>query len=92
MILDLSLDLALGMLTLAALLNLWRLARGPSLPDRVLALDTLYINAIAVLVLVGVRYGGRHYLESALVLALFGFAATLSFALLLLRGRVLERR
>lgn len=85
MILDLSLVLALAALTLALLLNLWRLARGPSLPDRVLALDTMYINAIALLVLLGIAYGGRQYVEAALVLALFGFAATVGFALVLLR-------
>lgn len=88
MMLDFSLALALTALTLAALLNLWRLARGPSLPDRVLALDTLYVNAIALLVLLGIAYGGRQYVESALVLALFGFAATVGFALVLpRRGR-----
>jgi multicomponent K+:H+ antiporter subunit F len=85
MMLDFSLALALAALTLAALLNLWRLARGPSLPDRVLALDTLYVNAIALLVLLGITYGGRQYVESALVLALFGFAATVGFALVLAR-------
>lgn len=88
MILDFSLMLALAALTLALLLNLWRLAHGPSLPDRVLALDTMYINAIALLVLLGIAYGGRQYVEAALVLALFGFAATVGFALVLLRRRL----
>jgi multicomponent K+:H+ antiporter subunit F len=91
MMLDWSLSAALAMLTIAALLNLWRLARGPTLPDRVLALDTLYVNAIALLVLMGIAFGGSQYAASALVLALFGFAATVAFARLLLRGRVLER-
>lgn len=91
MILDLSLGLALAALTLALLLCLWRLLRGPSPTDRVLALDTLYINAIALLVLLGIAFQGRQYVESALVLALFGFAGTTAAALALLRGRVLER-
>ncbi|MCG6943407.1 MAG: K+/H+ antiporter subunit F [Thiohalocapsa sp.] len=91
MILDLSLFLATAALSVSLLLCLWRLLRGPSLPDRVLALDTLYVNAIALLVLLGMGAGGRDYVESALLLALFGFATTTAYALLLLRGRVLER-
>ena len=45
--------IAVALVSLALLLTLWRLFRGPSLPDRILALDTLYVNAIALLVLFG---------------------------------------
>ncbi len=49
--------LVFGMISLALLLNLWRLMRGPSLPDRILALDTMYINSIALIILYGLLMG-----------------------------------
>ena len=58
----------LGVLTLALALAAWRLLRGPSLPDRILALDTLYINALAVLVTLGLAFGHKHYFEVALLI------------------------
>ena len=53
----------------AILLNLYRLAAGPDVVDRVLALDTLSINAIALVVLVGIAFGSELYFEAALILA-----------------------
>jgi multicomponent K+:H+ antiporter subunit F len=75
---------------LALVLALWRLARGPALPDRILALDTMYVNAMALLVLFGIMLGTGLYFEAALVIALLGFIGTVVLAKFLLRGDVIE--
>jgi multicomponent K+:H+ antiporter subunit F len=85
-----ALDLALGGLALSMILAFLRLAVGPSLPDRVLALDTLYVNGIAFLVIFGLRAGSPVYFEAALLIAMFGFVGTVALAKYLLRGRLVE--
>ncbi|MBI48662.1 MAG: K+/H+ antiporter subunit F, partial [Marinobacter sp.] len=68
-----ALYITIAMVTLAALLNVYRVIKGPDAPDRVLALDTLYVNAIALIVLLGITLQTRMYLESALLIAVMGF-------------------
>ena len=87
---EIALDVAFGSLGVAMLLALWRLLRGPDAPDRILALDTLYINAVAFIVLLGVRTGSSAYFEAALLIALFGFVATVALARFVLRGDVMD--
>lgn len=84
--LTLALDVAAVLLGLSLVLAGWRLLRGPDVLDRVLALDTLYVNAAALLVLHGIRVGAGWHFEAALVVALFGFVGTLAYAKFLLRG------
>jgi multicomponent K+:H+ antiporter subunit F len=74
----------------AVLLTLYRLAVGPSTVDRVLALDTLVINAIALIVLVGIWFGTGMYFEAALLFAMVGFLTTVALCKFLLRGNVIE--
>lgn len=74
----------------AMLLAVWRLVRGPDAPDRILALDTLYINAVAFIVLEGIRTGSTAYFEAALLIALFGFVATVALARFVARGDVID--
>jgi multicomponent K+:H+ antiporter subunit F len=81
---------AFTMMTLALLLNLWRLLRGPTALDRVVALDTMYINAVAILVLLGVWRGSALYFEAALLIAMMGFVGTVSLCKYLLRGDIIE--
>jgi len=81
---------ALAMLGVALLLNGWRLLRGPDATDRILALDTLYINAAAVIVLYGVHIGRPDFFEAALLIALLGFVSTMALAKFLLRGDIIE--
>lgn len=76
--------------TLAFLLNLYRLARGPDFVDRVLAVDTFTINAIALVVLLGMAFASATYFEAALILAMFGFVSTVAYCKFLLRGDVIE--
>jgi multicomponent K+:H+ antiporter subunit F len=71
-------------------LNLWRLWRGPTLGDRVLALDTMVVNAIAVVLLYGIAAGTTVYFEAALLFALTGFVSTVAYARFALRGSLIE--
>ncbi|OEC37495.1 K+/H+ antiporter subunit F [Pseudomonas sp. 1D4] len=82
--------ICLGLLVVAMLLTLARLVRGPCLPDRVLALDTLYINAIAMLILLGIWKGTSLYFEVALLIAVLGFVGTVAAAKYMLRGDIIE--
>ncbi|WP_166254530.1 K+/H+ antiporter subunit F [Marinobacter salicampi] len=85
-----ALPFAIALMSLALLLNLYRLFRGPDAPDRILALDTLYINAIALIVLLGMSLSTRLYLEAALLIAVMGFVGTVALAKYLKRGSVIE--
>lgn len=80
----------LGVLALALALAGWRLLRGPSPADRILALDTLYINALALLVTLGLAFGHQHYFEVALLIGLLGFVGTVVVAKFLLRGDITD--
>ena len=82
--------IALGTISLTVLLNLYRLAVGPDVLDRVLALDTLVINAIALIVVIGIWYDTTMYFEAALLFAMVGFLSTVTFCRYLLRGNVIE--
>ena len=64
--------------------------RGPDTTDRILALDTLGINTIALIVLFGIRTATTAYFEVALLLALLGFVGTVALCKFLLRGDIIE--
>lgn len=85
-----AVEFALGMVALALLLNLYRLVKGPDLPDRILALDTLYINTLAMIILMGMRLGSTLYFEAALLIAVMGFVGTVSLSKYLTRGDIIE--
>lgn len=88
--LNLALPIAFTLVALALAMNFWRLLCGPSLPDRILALDTLYVNTIALLVLLGIHLGSALYFEAALIIALMGFVGTVALCKYLLRGDIIE--
>jgi multicomponent K+:H+ antiporter subunit F len=89
-----TLEAALGIAVLlvsgASVLSLVRLLIGPSVPDRILALDTLYVNTIALVVLFGLRQGSMLYFEAALLIAVMGFIGTVALSKYLLRGDIME--
>lgn len=85
-----AISIALGMIVLALLLNLVRLLRGPDAVDRVVALDTMYINTVALLVLLGVSRASSLFFEAALVIAMMGFVGTVALSKFLLRGDIIE--
>jgi multicomponent K+:H+ antiporter subunit F len=88
--LSLALDISLAVLAVSLTLCFLRLAAGPTLADRILALDTLYLNAIAFLVIFGLRIDSPVYFEAALLIAMFGFVGTVALAKYLLRGDIIE--
>ena len=88
--LNLAVLVAMALLGVALVLNAWRLFRGPDATDRILALDTLYINAAAMIVLYGVHIGRPDFFEAALLIALLGFVSTMALAKFLLRGDIIE--
>ena len=75
---------------IAFLLAAIRLVRGPSLPDRILALDTLYVNAMALLILSGVLLDTALYFEAALIISALGFIGTVVMAKFIVRGKIIE--
>lgn len=75
---------------IAILLALWRLLRGPSAQDRVLALDFIYLMGMLIILVLGIRFGSNMYFEAALLIALFGFVGSAAMAKFLLRGEVIE--
>ena len=87
-VLPVVLPIVVGALALALALSAWRLFKGPSAPDRVLALDSLYINALALLVALGVWLNTVLYFEVALLIGLLGFVGTACVAIYLLHGRI----
>ena len=88
--LNIAVTIAFACIAAALLLNFWRLVRGPDLPDRILALDTMYINTVALLVLFGIHLGLTVYFEAALLIALVGFVGTVALCKFLLRGDIIE--
>jgi multicomponent K+:H+ antiporter subunit F len=87
---DTAIDVAFVLLGLSFALAFVRLLRGPDLTDRILALDTLYVNAAAMLVLYGLRLGAGRYYEAALLIAMLGFVSTVVLSKFLTRGDVIE--
>jgi len=82
--------IAFVLVAAAIALNFWRLLRGPDAPNRILALDTLYVNSIALLVLLGIHLSSALYFEAALLIALMGFVGTVALCKYLLRGDIIE--
>lgn len=85
-----AIDWAIGGLGLAMLMNMLRLVRGPTASDRILALDTLYINSLALLVLFGLHYTSSLLFEAALLIAMLGFVGTVVLAKYVVRPDIFE--
>ena len=88
--LTLALAFAIGCFALALLLNLIRLATASGMGDRILAVDTMVVNLIALIVLYGVKTGSGVNFEAAMLLAMTGFVSTVAFCKYLLRGGIIE--
>jgi multicomponent K+:H+ antiporter subunit F len=85
-----ALEIAFVLIGAAQALSLYRLLRGPDTTDRILALDTIGINSIALLVVFGIRTASTAYFEVALLLAMLGFVGTAALCKFLLRGDIIE--
>jgi multicomponent K+:H+ antiporter subunit F len=79
-----------GCFMVAMVLAAVRLIFGPAAQDRVLAFDTIYINGMLTLLMLGIRSRSTAYFDMALLIALFGFVGTVALAKFLLRGEVIE--
>lgn len=80
----------LGIMSVALILTFIRLIKGPDLPDRILAMDTLYINGIAVIMLFGLYLDSNLFFEAALLIAVMGFISTVAISKHLMRGNIIE--
>ncbi|WP_207536676.1 K+/H+ antiporter subunit F [Sabulicella rubraurantiaca] len=89
-LLEWSVFLAQAMLALAMGCAAWRILAGPRAQDRILGLDTLYVNAAMLLLVFGIRTSSALYFEAALVIALLGFVSTAALSKFLMRGEVIE--
>lgn len=89
-LLTVAIAITLLLYTVAMGIALLRVLRGPRAQDRVLALDFLYVAAMLVMLVLGVRYDSSMYFEAALLMALFGFIGSAALAKFLLRGEVIE--
>lgn len=90
LLLALAITAAQVLLGLAMLCTAYRMLVGPRAQDRVLALDTFYVNAMLLLLTFGVQTGRTLYFEAAMIIALLGFVATAALAKFLMRGEVIE--
>lgn len=90
MIISYALDFAFICFGLGLLMTLYRVIFAPGVGDRVLALDTMVINAIAILVLQGIQQGTEIFFEAAMVVAMLGFVGTVAYARFMLRGNIIE--
>ncbi|MBM9593716.1 K+/H+ antiporter subunit F [Roseitranquillus sediminis] len=85
-----ALAFAFGCLALATVLAMWRLIFAPTIGDRLLALDTMFIDAIGLIVLFGIATGVQTYFEAAMIIAMLGFISTVAYARFVLRGDIIE--
>lgn len=85
-----SVGIAQVMLALAMACATYRMLSGPRAQDRVLALDTMYVNAMLLMLTIGIRTGSNVYFEAALIIALLGFVGTVALSKFLMRGEVIE--
>lgn len=89
-LLSIAIVVAQVLLLLAMAFSIVRMVRGPRAQDRALALDALYVNAMILLLTIGIRTGSLLYFEAGLIIALLGFASTMAMSKFLMRGEVIE--
>ena len=88
--LNITIMIAFVALALGMILSMVRLVRGPNPGDRILALDTMVINALGLVVLLGIDQGMQIFFEVSLLIAMLGFVSTVALARFLLRGDIIE--
>ncbi|WP_430434009.1 K+/H+ antiporter subunit F [Methyloversatilis sp.] len=87
---ELALDITVGAIVIAMLICGWRVLRGPEVVNRILALDTLYVNVVALVIVLGMRQQTDQLFEAALIVAMLGFVGTVGLSRYLTRGDVIE--
>ena len=84
--------LALTLFTIAIALSLYRLIKGPSMPDRAIALDTVGVNLVSAIAIVSVFLSTKAFLDAILILGILSFIGTISFSKYIERGVLIERK
>lgn len=88
--LNIAISIAALLIGAAMVLSLYRLLVGPSVPDRVLALDTVFVNTVALVLVLGILFKTDLYFEAVLIIAMMGFVGTCALAKYVLRGDLME--
>lgn len=89
---DKVLLLALALFSVSIALSLYRVIRGPSMPDRAIALDTIGINLLSAIAIVSIVLKTKAYLEAILILGILAFIGTIAFTKYIERGVIVERK
>jgi multicomponent K+:H+ antiporter subunit F len=89
-LLFLAIGFAMTCIVAAMLFCVVRLLLGPTAQDRVLALDTLWMCAMLLILMLGLRSGNLVYFDVAVLIALTGFVSSVALAKFLMRGEVIE--
>lgn len=90
MIRDVALYFSIGCFAIGMVINMWVVVTSPRSGDRILALDTMVINSIALVILYGILTRTAVYFELSLIIAMVGFISTVAYARYILRGNVIE--
>jgi multicomponent K+:H+ antiporter subunit F len=88
--LDIAVIVAFVALAFGQIMSMVRLVMGPTPADRILALDTMVINALGLVLVLGIQQGVQIYFEVALLIAMLGFVSTVALARFILRGDIIE--
>lgn len=89
-LMTISIYIAFAALAFGQILSMVRLVIGPDSGDRILALDTMVINALGLVIVLGIYQGVQIYFEVSLLIAMLGFVSTVALARFLLRGDIIE--
>ena len=89
-LMNIALIIAFITLALGQILSMVRLVLGPTPGDRILALDTMVVNALGLVVVLGIHQGLQIYFEVSLLIAMLGFVSTVAVARFILRGDIIE--
>ncbi len=89
-LMDIAVIIAFVALSLGQILSMVRLVLGPAAGDRILALDTMVVNALGLVVVLGIHQGLQIYFEVSLLIAMLGFVSTVALARFILRGDIIE--
>jgi len=89
-VMNIAVIIAFAAVAIAQMMSMVRLVIGPSVGDRILALDTMVINAIGLIVLMGISQGSTIFFEVSLIIAMLGFVSTVAFSRFVMRGDIIE--
>lgn len=83
---------SLALFMVAIVLSLYRVIKGPSMPDRAIALDTIGVNLISAIAIVSIVLKTKAFLEAILILGILAFIGTIAFSKYIERGVIVERK